>query len=544
MNRARQLAARPPVLCVLVTAAGVIVWLVFFPRVGTDLSAQVMRAQWAARYPGAAYLFSWYGGVYPASYALLTPYLMALAGARLALAGGVCACAALLGASFERWPLPRPRAAALWAGVALWPQLTAGRTAFALGIAAAAGCALTASLALGEPARVLRPGGAAAGPPVPPGRGAGPAGNAGAPAPPGRRRWWAATAILALLATLLSPVAGLFTGVLAAALVLTGRLRAGLLIGAAAGLPLLAMAAFGDGGVQPIGPQNAVPALLSAAGVLVFVPRRWRVIRAGALVYAAGVALVWAVPTPVGSNVERLAELLIGPLLAGLGSLRCRWLLAAGLAAAACWQVVQPGTDLAHGNAPPAAPQTTALATELRAVGAGTARVEAVPQYGHWESQQLGLTMLLARGWERQLDTVRNPLFYHGVLTPAAYHAWLRASAVRYVAISAAVPDFAATAETEVIDSDPPYLVPVWHDAYWRLYRVTGTLPLASAPAVVVRTSPAQITLRMSRAGRCVVRVRWSPFLRVTGSAAVSRRGRWTGLAARRAGVYVLSAPY
>ena len=543
MNRARRLAARPPVLCVLVTAAGVIVWLVCFPRVGTDLSAQVTRAQWAARYPGSAYLFSWYGGVYPASYALLTPYLMALTGARLALAGGTCACAALLGTSFERWPLPRPRAAALWAGVALWTQLTAGRTAFALGIAAAAGCALTASLALGEPARLIPSPGSAAGPPAPPGRGTGPDRAA---APPGRRRrrWWAAMTGLALLATLLSPVAGLFTGVLAAALVLTGRLRAGMLIGAAAGLPLLAMAAFGDGGVQPIGPQNAVPALLSVAGVLVFVPRRWRVIRAGALVYGAGVALVWAVPTPIGSNVERLAELLIGPLLAGLGSLRYRWLLAAGLAAAACWQVVQPVTDLGHGNAPPAAPQTTALAAELRAVGAGTARVEAVPQYGHWESQQLGLAVLLARGWERQLDTVRNPLFYHGVLTPAAYHAWLRANAVRYVAISAAAPDFAAIAEADVIDSDPPYLVPVWHDAYWRLYRVTGTLPLASAPAVVLRTSPAQITLRMSRAGRCVVRVRWSPFLRVSGPAAVSRRGRWTGLAARRAGVYVLSAPY
>ncbi|MGO9082185.1 MAG: MFS transporter [Streptosporangiaceae bacterium] len=510
LRQAATLAGRPPVLAVLVTGVGVIIWLAVFPRAGTDLSAQIARAGWAARYPGAAYLFSWYGGIYPASYALLTPYVLALAGTRQAMAAAVLISAALLGAEFERQEIPRPRAAAVWGGIALWTQLSAGRAAFSLGIAAGLGCVAAA-------------GDGRAGP-----------------------RWrWPAVAVLAVLTTLFSPVAGLFLGVPAAAFLLTGRIRAGLVTGIAAGLPLITLAFFSDGGVQPIGPQNGVPALLAAAGVVVFVPRRWRMLRIGALAYAAGVALAWAIPTPVGSNAERLGELLVGPLLAGIGSLRYRWLLAGGLAAAAFWQVAQPVADLSQGNAPPVFPQTTALIAELRALRADTVRVEAVPQYGHWESQQLAMTVPLARGWERQLDTVRNPLFYGGILTPAAYHAWLRENAVGYVAISAATPDPAAAAEAQTVREGQPWLVPVWHDAYWQLYRVTGTLPLASRPAVVLRSTPAQVVLRMRRPGTAVVRVRWSPFLQVTGGrAAADRDGRWTSLTVRAAGVYVLSAPY
>jgi hypothetical protein len=50
----------------------------------------------AGRYPGAAYLFSWYGGIYPASYSLLVPYLLALTGTREAMAVAAARSAALL----------------------------------------------------------------------------------------------------------------------------------------------------------------------------------------------------------------------------------------------------------------------------------------------------------------------------------------------------------------------------------------------------------------------------------------------------------------
>ena len=507
--RAGQLAGQPVAISVLVTVAGTIVWLMVFPRIGTDLSAQLARAGWAGQYPGAAYLFSWYGGIYPASYSLLAPYLLALTGTRAAMAVAAAGSAALLTLLLARHRVARPRAAALWAGAAMLTQLTAGRSAFILGVTAALACIAIAD------------------------------GNW----PRGWGRWLAAGS-LALLAALLSPVAGLFLGVPAAALVLTGRWRDGLVIGVPAALPLTAAVWLSDGGMQPISLRNALPALLAAAGVILLLPSRWRLLRVGAAVYGLGVITVWLLPTQVGSNVERLALLLVGPLLAGMARARPRWLLAGPLIAAAVWQVVQPITDLTHGNAPPDAPQTAALVTELRALDAQTARVEAVPEYGHWESQQLATVVPLARGWERQVDVARNPLFYHGALTPAAYYGWLRDNAVRYVAVSAASPDFAAVAEAAVVRAGQPWLIPVWRDGFWQLYRVAGALPLASPPATVTSTTPAQITVRMSRAGTTIVRVRWSPVLRSTGGATVARRGAWTSLTVRRAGAYTLSGRY
>lgn len=205
--------------------------------------------------------------------------------------------------------------------------------------------------------------------------------------------------------------------------------------------------------------------------------------------------------------------------------------------------MAQPAADLAQGNAPPFAPQTVALVRELGALRADTARVEAVPQYGHWECQELADAAPLARGWERQLDIERNPLFYDGDLTPATYHGWLRYNAVRYVALSTATPDPAAAGEAALIRAAQQWLIPVWHDAFWQLYQVTGTRPLASPPAMVTGTTPAQITLRMTRAGTTVVRVHWSPLLRADG-AVVARDGPWTSLTAPRPGRYVLTAPY
>jgi hypothetical protein len=630
----RRVCCHPVVISALATAVGAVVWVTVFPRVGTDLSAALARAGWASRYPGSAYLFSWYGGIHPASYSLLAPYVLAIAGTHLAMAVAAVISAALLTWLLVRHQVPRPRAAALWVAVALWTELSAGRAAFTLGLAAALGCAvavdtgrprngadagrlesgadasrprrgtdagrLQSGADAGRPrngadagrlesgADAGRPGsradagrlgsradagrlgsradagrlgsGADAGRP---GSGAdasragsradasrsrsgadtGHPGSRADASRPRRRTRLLAAAVLALLTCLLSPVAALFLGVLAAVFAVTRHWPECLVVAVPAGLPLGAMAWFSDGGVQPMGVQNWLPPLLAAAGVLVLIPRRWRMVRIGAVVYGLGVILACAVPTLVGSNVARLGELLTGPLLAGFGSARHRWLLVLGLTAAAAWQVAQPAADLAQGNAQGNAPQTAALVRELGALHADTARVEAVPQYGHWESQELAFAVPLARGWERQVDTERNPLFYSGTLTPSAYHAWLRYNAVRYVAISAATPDPAAVAEATTVRDGQPWLVPVWHNAFWQLYRVTGTSPLASPPATITNTTPAQITLRMSWAGSTVVRVRWSPLLRAAG-AVLAQHGPWTSLTVRQPGTYRLSAPY
>src|SRR5260370_5761770 len=200
------------------------------------------------------------------------------------------------------------------------------------------------------------------------------------------------------------------------------------------------MAVFSDGGVQPFGAQSWLAPLLAAAAVVLLLPSRWRMVRLGAIIYGLGVIVTWRLPAPVGSNVGRLGARLVGPVRAGMGSGRHRWLLAAGLVAAAGWQVAQPIADLSHGNASAYAPQTAALVRELRVLHADTARVEAVPQYGHWESQELAATVPLARGWERQAALERHPLFSTGTLPPQPRHGWLRDNAVRGVTASNARP--------------------------------------------------------------------------------------------------------
>jgi hypothetical protein len=392
---------------------------------------------------------------------------------------------------------------------ALWTELSAGRAAFTLGLAAAIGCVMVADI--GVPRSLPR---------------------------------LAAAAALALLTCLFSPVAAVFLWVVAVVVAFAGRWAEAITICVAAALPLGVMAFFADGGSQPAAPQTWIPPVFASVATLVLIPRRWRLVRIGAVIYGIAVLVTWQVPTLVGSSIERLGELLAGPLVVGLGSSRHRWLLAAGLIAAGVWQVAQPVADLSSGNAPGYAPQTAALVRELVTLHADTARVEAVPQYGHWESQQLASVVPLARGWERQLDIARNPIFYSGgVLIPAAYYRWLRFNAVRYVAISATAPDWAAVAEADVVRAGQPWLIPVWHDAYWALYRFAGAAPLASTPATVIRTSPAQVVLRMRRPGTTIVRVRWSRLLQA-GGAVVTRRGPWVAVTASRAGMYTLSAPY
>jgi hypothetical protein len=98
-------------------------------------------------------------------------------------------------------------------------------------------------------------------------------------------------------------------------------------------------------------------------------------------------------------------------------------------------------------------------------------------------------------------------------------------------------------AEAATIREGQPWLEPVWHNGFWQLYRVVGTDPLASPLAVVTDTTPAQITLRMSRAGTTVIRVRWSPLLTSSG-AGVTQAGPWTRVTVRHPGSYVLQGRY
>ena len=62
-------------------------------------------------------------------------------------------------------------------------------------------------------------------------------------------------------------------------------------------------------------------------------------------------------------------------------------------------------------------------------------RVEIPSTYRHWEAAYAAPQVLLARGWERQLDIVYDPIFYSKPLTEQSYHAWLTSNGVAFVAL-------------------------------------------------------------------------------------------------------------
>ena len=88
-------------LGLLVGAAFTAVWLLALPVSGTDLAAQHARAQFAAAHPGSAVDLSWFGGVQPAAYSVVSPYVMALCGARGAAACGSTSGLPICGSQFR-----------------------------------------------------------------------------------------------------------------------------------------------------------------------------------------------------------------------------------------------------------------------------------------------------------------------------------------------------------------------------------------------------------------------------------------------------------
>src|SRR5689334_23253951 len=77
----------------LALALGLLHWWLR-PDSGTDLAAQLARASFAREAPLTPVDLSWYGGVHPFGYSLLSPWVMALLGVQLsgllaAVAGSV-----------------------------------------------------------------------------------------------------------------------------------------------------------------------------------------------------------------------------------------------------------------------------------------------------------------------------------------------------------------------------------------------------------------------------------------------------------------------
>ncbi|MGC4814746.1 hypothetical protein ACLQ29_29805 [Micromonospora sp. DT228] len=523
---------------VAVTTASAVVlgalWLAL-PLMGSDLAAQVARADFFAAHGPTPVDLRWYAGVQQFGYSLLSQPVMALLGVRVTGALALVASAAALAALLVRAEVPRPLLGSLVGVVTLAGNLVSGRVTYALGVA----FGLAALLAL---SRGVPPGG----------RGRGRLGLA---------------ALGALLASATSPVAGLFVGLAGVALLLGRRYADGLALGVAAAVPLAATALlFGDGGWMNISRTDAVRAVLTSLVVAALVA--YRPVRFGALLSAAGVLAAAVVHTPVGLNATRLVTMFALPVLAAAARppawlshrLARRSAVAARLAGGVgltallvgvcVWQPPAVPADLRGIGDPTSAPGYHA---PLRAYLAGqrlTGRVEVPPTRNYWEAARLG-EVPLARGWLRQADIDRNPLFFTTVpgaagtgvaLTPASYRAWLAENAVQYVALPDAPLSWVGRAEAELVEGGLPYLTPVWSGPHWRVWAVLDPTPLVAAPAELIRADGAAVTFRAPAAGPVAVRVRHSRWLVASGDATVAADGDWTTVTVPGPGEYTLGS--
>lgn len=526
------------------------VWWAVFATGGGDLAAQVAWAEFAKMYPGSAYNLFWYGGLHAANYSLMSPYLMAAIGVvATTMLSGIAAT--VLGAELvARTGVRKPLWPAMAVGFSLWCQVISGRSTFVLGTAF--GMAAVLAMVRGRGARHL-----------------------------------GIAALCATLATTGSPVAGLFVLVVGAAYLLSrdwGR-AAALLVPPVAVVGVTTLL-FPFEGEQPMPFARIWPPVVLCAIIVLTAPRTWRTLRLGSAVYAVGVVLCYLIPTPIGTNVERLSELAAPATLLAIMMYRPerqrqgeeqagettraagiaprlplpwftsrRRMVALGLAMAIAvsWLSGKTIADIVTNTTVPEwAVKTDGVVNELKRLGAEQTRVEVVPARDHREAAILAPYINMARGWNRQADVERGRLFYEGHggtaepeggFSPEAYKAWLSQWAVGFVVLVNGEPDGPAKLEHALVTSGPSYLQPVWEDANWKIYRVKNATPLVDRPATVVSADGANLVVRMPRAGEVTVRIAFSPWLWAE-NGCLTDDGEFTRLTVEQPGDIRISSAY
>ncbi|MEV7884431.1 MFS transporter [Streptomyces sp. NPDC002817] len=554
----RERLLRHPALS-LTALSGVlhIVWFFTFANSGGDLAAQDAWAEFVGRHPDSAYNLAWYGGMHPVSYSVVSPYLMSVLGVRTTMMiAGTISAGLLTMILIRSRSVQNPLWAALAGLVAFLCNAASGRVTFGLGTV----------FALGAVAVVF--------------------------CWPHRWRYkrWAkalCAAPLAALATMASPVAGLFVGLVAAALFLQKRRPGAWALGLAP-TAVVAVSAwlFPFSGTQPMGFGSVILPFSYGVLVCVLVPKEWKTVRLTAGVYALGVVLVWLISSQIGTNISRLPMLFAGVVLVAalpfaVPRSRKWYAIVLSIAVFTGWIGFKSVDDVVH-TTPAAswARELAPLVNELQGVGAEKGRVEVVPARSHREASALAPYVNLARGWNRQADMERNPLFYDDTLNSANYHEWLGRWAVHFVVLPKDAPDGdGGERERELVQRGMPYLKQVWGDANWQLFKVTDPAPLAEPDAIVERAEQGEWTLQVTKPGRILIRIPYSPWLSIVDADGKSLTGpqeteaskdrpdgepksydnvngclteteedvhgdKWTELLAPKAGTYRLAAPY
>jgi hypothetical protein len=522
-------------LALLCAAALLLAWLLVAPRT-PDLAAAAYRLTLFKHLGLAVYDEHWYAGHDLPGYSVLFPPLAWALGLRavgaLSVLASVACFEALVVAAYgrtARW------AAALFALAAVG-DVWIGRLAFALGVS----FALAAVLARA--------------------RGRGPV-----------------AALLAAASAAASPVAG----VLLALVALTDALwrRSGrplLVLAAPAVVVVLALALlFPEGGHEPFPAVSFAATVGVVAAFALALPGGHGRLRLGAALYLLACVGFLFAHTPMGSNIERYAVLLAGPLLLcalvaarGEGAraparhargaaraparlwapARARALAALALCAWAVWAGWGPlrETLAVAGSQSTGAAYYAPVERFLAAHAREPVRLEVPLTRTHWETAELAPRVSLARGWEKQLDTRYDAALLSPELSARSYERWLRQQAVGYVALPDAEPDPSSAREAALIRSGLPYLREVFAGRHWRIYAVRAPTPLASGPGRLTSLGHESFTLQARSPGSFLVRMRFTRYWTLTrGDGCVNRgAGGWTSVRARAPGALVVRASF
>ncbi len=526
------LTARLP-LAPLLAAALLAIWLIAEPRT-PDLAAQAYRVGLFDHVGFALWDARWYAGHDLPGYSLLFPPLASLLGLRLLATLSALASAAL----FERLALSvfgsSARWGAVWFALAAVGDVWIGRVTFALGVAFALG----AVLAL-------------------------------------RRRHVFSAGVLAALCAAGSPVAGVLLGLAGVTHALHARSpRSALVLAVPAALVVAPLAVlFPEGGFEPYPFLSFAASVLVVLAFLLTLPSAQPLLRLGGLVYLTACLLCLLISTPMGSNIERYAVLLAGPLLlcallAGEGReplpvrpfacsspvlsrarviARSAPAAAVALCAIAVWVVWGPVREtLAVAGNPSTEASYYAPVKRFLAGLAAPVRIEVPLTRSHWEAALLAPSVSLARGWEKQLEERYDRVLLTPGLTAAAYDRWLHEQAIAYIALPDTPLDPSSAQEGRLIRHGLPYLRVVFTSAHWRIYAVRAPAPLAAGPGRLTVLGHDSFTLNASASGSFLVRVHYtSYFTLIRGAGCVKQApGGWTSVVAHAPGTLLVSARF
>jgi hypothetical protein len=534
-------------------------WLIWRPP-SPDLAGQVYRARLFSTVGFSLWDNAWYGGHYLPGYSLIFPPLASLIGVHWTGVAAVTCSVLLFARIAARLPGFRVRPATILFALSATGDLFIGRVTFALGVTFG-----LASVLLG-----LR----------------------------GSRGSRVGCVLASLACAAASPVAASFLVLASAADVTANRARSR---PALVALPAICVVVglvtlFPEGGYEPFGLTSLLAAGGATAALIFLLGPSDRLLRHLAWLYLASLLLAFAIRSPMGSNAVRFGVLFVPAALAGrvtvadvrrafaraagafarfgrpfapafapVGralrrphrgerwSAAAKWAPATGLglllAAMVLWQVSGPiDQSVGAGQDPSShaafyAPAISYL--ESRSHGRAM-RIEVPFTSTHWDATILARDFLLARGWERQLDTRYDGLFYAPTLTASAYQAWLSDNAVSYVALSTATPDFSSVQEVALIRGGLPFLRLVDRSRNWSIYAVDGTEPLASGPGHLSSIDDDGFTLRADGPGTFVVRVHYTPDWTTTAGVATigPAAGGWTAVDVRQAGTIAVDAEF